>query len=261
MPLPVEVIRSRRRRKTVQAEVVDGTIRVSMPASMSAADEREYVAYFVDRLDRRYRSAHVDLEQRARELAARHDLPVPASVRWSTTQRKRWGSCSIEARTIRVSSRLGDWPSWVLDYVLVHELAHLVEPNHSAAFHALVARYPLAERATGFLIAKSFGEDADDDTGPEHLDDRLDGPRDDRLDDHRRLDDQQRLADRLGERLDDHVGAPVVGRHRDRPAALPEDLDLNQAIPLPPAGTGPTADHTTACTTAHATDQGRLFDA
>lgn len=243
MPLPVEVIRSRRRRKTVQAEVVDGTIRVSMPASMSAADEREYVTYFVDRLDRRYRSAHVDLEQRARELAARHDLPAPASVRWSTTQRKRWGSCSIEARTIRVSSRLGDWPSWVLDYVLVHELAHLVEPNHSPAFHALVARYPLAERATGFLIAKSFGEDADDDTEPETLDDRLD--------DHRRL----------GERLDDHVGDRVVGPHRDRPAVSPVDPDLDRAIPLLPAGTRPTTDRTTACTPPHAADQGRLFDA
>jgi hypothetical protein len=40
----------------------------------------------------------------------------------------------------------------------VHELAHLVEANHSPAFNALVARYPLAERARGFLMAISFGD-------------------------------------------------------------------------------------------------------
>ena len=57
-----------------------------------------------------------------------------------------------------MSTRLAAWPPWVLDYVLVHELAHLVEFDHSPAFHALVDRYPRAERARGFLIAKSMGE-------------------------------------------------------------------------------------------------------
>lgn len=169
MALPVEVVRSRRRTKTVQAVVIDGRIRVSVPASMSKADEKAYVAHLVERLDTRYRSEHVDLEARSHELARRYDLPPPASVTWSTNQRRRWGSCSIEARTIRVSSRLADWPDWVLDYVLVHELAHLLEPNHSPAFHALVARYPRTERAIGFLIAKSFGDDDADECGQGQL--------------------------------------------------------------------------------------------
>lgn len=168
MAMPVDVVRSRKRKKTVHAAVVDGRIRVQMPAWMSAEEERTYVAELVERLEKRYRCEHVDLETRAAALARRYDLPIPHSVRWSQNQRSRWGSCSVAARTIRVSNRLADWPEWVLDYVLVHELAHLIEANHSPAFHALVARYPLAERAIGFLIAKGFENDEGE---PADLDD------------------------------------------------------------------------------------------
>ncbi len=52
---------------------------------------------------------------------------------------------------IRLSSRLQPMPAWVVDYVLVHELAHLLEPGHGREFHRLVERYPQAERAEGFL--------------------------------------------------------------------------------------------------------------
>jgi predicted metal-dependent hydrolase len=172
--MPVEVIRSRRRRKTVQAVVVDGVIRVHMPSWMSAQDEATYVASLVERLEKRFRSEHVDVDARARVLARRYDLPQPTSVAWSDRQRARWGSCSTHSGEIRVSRRLADWPDWVLDYVLVHELAHLVEANHSPAFHALVDRYPRAERARGFLMAKSL----DDSEAPGDLDetDLDDGP-------------------------------------------------------------------------------------
>jgi predicted metal-dependent hydrolase len=82
-------------------------------------------------------------------------------VRWSDQQQQRWGSCTPEDGTIRVSSRLAAFPPWVLDYVLVHELAHLLVPSHGAEHDALVMRYPLAERARGFLIAKDLGPDDD----------------------------------------------------------------------------------------------------
>ncbi|CAB4371619.1 MAG: DUF45 domain-containing protein [Actinobacteria bacterium] len=155
--LPVEIVRSRRRRKTVQATIVNGVIRVQAPASMSKRELDEHVHYLVARLERRYRSESVDLESRALRLAKRFALPKAASVEWAD-QRSQWGSCTTTTGDIRISNRLAAYPPWVLDYVIVHELAHLVEANHSPAFNALVAKYPLAERARGFLMAISFGE-------------------------------------------------------------------------------------------------------
>ena len=155
--LPVEIVRSRRRRKTVQATIVDGVIRVQAPASMSQRELDEHVHYLVARLERRYRSESVDLEDRSRRLSKRFELPKATSVVWAD-QRSQWGSCTPSTGEIRISNRLAAYPPWILDYVLVHELAHLVEANHSPAFNALVARYPLAERARGFLMAISFGD-------------------------------------------------------------------------------------------------------
>jgi len=153
----VRVVRSAKRRKTVNARVVDGVIEVRVPARMSKADEKRFVAELVERIERRELEKQIDVEQRSRELAQRFDLPLPASIRFVDNQHSRWGSCSIESREIRLSSRLANYPTWVLDYVIVHELAHLVVAEHSPAFHALVDRYPRAERARGYLHAKADG--------------------------------------------------------------------------------------------------------
>ena len=65
--------------------------------------------------------------------------------------RTRWASCTPADASIRVSERLREVPPWVLDYVLVHELAHLKVAAHNAEFWALVRRYPKTERAMGYL--------------------------------------------------------------------------------------------------------------
>ena len=153
------MVRSPKRRKTVQARKVGGVLRVSIPATMTRRDEEHWVGEMVRRFERRADTDRIDLGSRVATLVARYDLPAPESVRWVDNQVSRWGSCTIADRTIRLSSRLATYPMWVVDYVLLHELAHLVEPNHSPRFWAIVNRYPRAERARGFLIAKGLGED------------------------------------------------------------------------------------------------------
>jgi predicted metal-dependent hydrolase len=151
----IEVVRSRKRRKTVGARLVGPVLRVSVPAWMSPDEERRCVEEMSRRYERRLDTARVDLVTRAARLARRHGLPQPRSIRWVDDMATRWGSCTAATGSIRVSSRVGAYPDWVLDYVVVHELAHLVEQGHTAAFWALVARCPHAERAQGYLIAKS----------------------------------------------------------------------------------------------------------
>jgi predicted metal-dependent hydrolase len=159
--MQVEVIRSARRRKTISARKVDGVVRISIPATMTRAEEERWVAEMVRRLDRSARTEGLDLADRAAHLAERHGLPEPTAIRWVDNQELRWGSCTPVDGTIRISSRLASEPGWVLDYVIVHELAHLVVAGHGRRFWALVERYPRAERARGWLMARAAGSSPD----------------------------------------------------------------------------------------------------
>ncbi len=162
----VQVRRSTRRRRTVAAYRDGDTVVVLIPARFSVAEEREWVQKMIARLDsrerrsRRGRSDH-ELEARARQLSRDYfDGTIhPVSVRWVSNQRGRWGSCTPADGTIRLSDRLRTMPGWVIDYVLVHELAHLRAPGHGPDFWALVDRYPRAQRARGYLegIAAAAG--------------------------------------------------------------------------------------------------------
>jgi predicted metal-dependent hydrolase len=133
---------------------------VLMPARFSVAEEREWVRRMVTRLERRdvrRRPSDAGLEHRAAELSRRYldGRAVPASVRWVDNQHARWGSCSVDDSAIRLSRRLQGMPPWVLDYVLLHELAHLLVPGHGSDFWQLVSRFPRCERARGYLAGVS----------------------------------------------------------------------------------------------------------
>jgi predicted metal-dependent hydrolase len=129
---------------------------VMVPSRLSKAEEEQWVATILARLaerERRRRPSDDALFDRARELSRRYlnGRAEPASVRWVDNQRTRWGSCTPDDGSIRLSTRLRGMPSWVVDYVLVHELAHLLVPGHGTRFWELVSRYPKAERARGYL--------------------------------------------------------------------------------------------------------------
>jgi predicted metal-dependent hydrolase len=173
----VEVRRSRKRRRTVAAYREDEKVVVLIPARMTRAEEKEWVRTMLARLERqekRRRPSDAGLMRRAEGLNTRYldGLASADTVRWVDNQNSRWGSCTPADRAIRLSRRLQGMPAWVIDYVLVHELAHLIEIGHTAAFWALVDRYPKAERAKGFLegvaAASQLGITADDpDCSPE----------------------------------------------------------------------------------------------
>jgi predicted metal-dependent hydrolase len=163
-PAEVEVRRSERRHRTVSARLRDGKLVVYLPARMSKVEEAAWVekmaARFQARERRRRLNSDGDLQRRARELNREY---FGGRLKWSslnyvTNQSSRFGSCSPSDQSIRISAALAEMPPFVLDYVLVHEMAHLVEPNHSDAFWKLVNRYPRAERARGYLMAKGMEE-------------------------------------------------------------------------------------------------------
>ncbi|WP_068397644.1 M48 metallopeptidase family protein [Kribbia dieselivorans] len=159
----VEIRRSRRRRRTVSAYRDGDRTVVLIPAGHSAAQERAWVDGMLAKLaakEKKRRPSDADLVERAAHLSATYlgGLAKPTQVRWVTNQRSRWGSCTPLEGTIRLSSRLQGMPTYVTDYVLLHELAHLLVAGHGDDFWALLAGYPRLERARGFLAGVTHAE-------------------------------------------------------------------------------------------------------
>ncbi|MFF4766533.1 M48 family metallopeptidase [Streptomyces sp. NPDC001255] len=152
----VEVRRSARRRRTVSAYREGDRTIVLIPARMSAAEEQRWVTKMLDRLaaqEGKRRLGDAELTERAAHLSRQYldGRARPDTVRWVTNQNTRWGSCTPAEGSIRLSHRLQGMPEYVIDYVLLHELAHLLVPGHGARFWALLDAYPRTERARGFL--------------------------------------------------------------------------------------------------------------
>jgi len=127
------------------------------PSSLASyRRDLEQWASWLDRRDKALLTAHrTDVEA---FLADQFRAKAKAtSIARRLSALRRFYRLHAEDGSIRVSERLRSVPSWVLDYVLVHELAHLRVPGHDAAFWSLVTRYPRAERARGYLDGLSAG--------------------------------------------------------------------------------------------------------
>ncbi|HEY8752749.1 MAG TPA: M48 family metallopeptidase [Arthrobacter sp.] len=165
---PVEVRRSARRTRTVAAFWENGTAVVAIPARFTAAQESEWVHRMLEKLHRqgerrsrkgsRQPATDAALAAHAADLSASYfgGRAVPTSVRWVSNQNSRWGSATPSEGSIRLSNKLRPMPQWVIDYVLLHELAHLLVAGHNAAFWKLLEAYPDTMRAKAFLEGVSF---------------------------------------------------------------------------------------------------------
>jgi hypothetical protein len=217
----IEVRRSRKRIRTVTAfRDGDRTI-VAIPARFTRAQEREWVVRMVTRLadqERRRRPSDTELATRAAELSARYlgGRAIPLSVAWSTNQGRRWGSCTPTDATIRISDRVRGMPSWVLDYVLLHELTHLLHAGHTPAFWAELEAYPRTARARGFLEGVAYTHERGGGEG-DAAGDPVDAEADDAGVDEPGVDGP--VVDDTGVRADDATVAdreePTTGRHVD----------------------------------------------
>ncbi|TLP77217.1 M48 family metallopeptidase [Nesterenkonia sphaerica] len=159
----VVVIRSTKRRRTVSADISHGALRLRVPMRLPRRDVEKHARAFRERLaSRAARAGRSDeaLLTRAQELAGEYftETVRPASVTWSQRQLKRWGSTTSTTGDIRLSARLRGMPGWVVDAVLVHELAHLIEPDHGPGFQALVDRYPRTREADAFLAGVTWAD-------------------------------------------------------------------------------------------------------
>ena len=154
-PFQVEVVRSKKRRRSVSAQMHGDILLVSIPSWMSKSEETTNVAEMVRRFKRKIATQEVDLTKRARILAKRYSLHTPNDIEWAENLTSVWGLCTPSTKSIRLSTRLVGFPSWVLDYVIVHELAHLHVSGHGPDFWDITRRYEKTERAIGYLIAKA----------------------------------------------------------------------------------------------------------
>ncbi len=154
----VKIIRSKKRKKTVSARVVGNIFVVQAPATMKEVELQPIIDKLQKRWQKRQAKTELDdqaLHHRAQELNRQYfeGKLTWQSIRWVTNQNSRLGSCTPANETMRLSHRLATMPAFVRDYVIVHELAHLLEANHGPKFWKLVNRYPKTERARGYLMA------------------------------------------------------------------------------------------------------------
>ena len=161
--MQIKIVRSKKRKKTVSAREINGEFVVQAPAAMSDAELQPIIENLQKRWQKRRVTESLDdeaLHRRAQELNRQYFKGKLKweSIKWVSNQDNRFGSCTPAKGTIRLSHRLAAMPIFVRDYVIVHELAHLLEANHSPRFWRLVNRYPKTERARGYLMAIGWEE-------------------------------------------------------------------------------------------------------
>ena len=159
----IKIIRSAKRKKTISAKEIDGVLFLRIPHTLSKKDENKYIEWAKKQFENRNRkkillekNADQYLDKQAKTLNQKYfnGKLFWRKILFSTDQNSRmFGNCDINSRIIRISHRLLNMPKFVLNYVIVHELTHLIIPKHGPEFWSICNRYPKTERARGYLMA------------------------------------------------------------------------------------------------------------
>ncbi|PNX54254.1 MAG: hypothetical protein BV458_00105 [Thermoplasmata archaeon M9B2D] len=167
----ITILRSKRRKKTIQTKYEPGHLWIYLPFGMSAKEEQKWIERMIQRVEQRQKKQTLQksdrwLMQRAKELNKKYfDARLCFSIKFVMNQNTLYGSCTSFDRTIRISERVKNMPLWVQDYIIIHELTHLLYPNHSKKFWEKVNQYKYAERARGYLIAIGAQNDETSESG------------------------------------------------------------------------------------------------
>lgn len=160
--MEVKIIRSPRRRRSVGARLVNDLLLINAPLALSQERLDKIVNDFKLKFAKKKLKTELDKEKNLSNLACTlnkeyfdNKLKIE-SIEYATNQNSRFGCCNYRTAKIRISHKIGLMPQWVRKYVLIHEMAHLIQPNHSRAFWDIVCRYRLTERARGYLMAASI---------------------------------------------------------------------------------------------------------
>lgn len=155
--IPVEI--TRKRVKNINLRVSpDGKVRVSAPYLCTERQILRFVASRTDWIEQKLQAVAARSEQFNEEISqaeiAELKRRIAASMAvweektglhpagWRIRKMKScWGTCNTKSRMITINTRLIKYPPECLDYVVLHELAHLRVPNHGPAFKALLSRY------------------------------------------------------------------------------------------------------------------------
>ena len=154
---PIRILATRRRRRTVAARLRSGVLELMVPDSMPQAERERWAEAMRKRLERRLKRSLPNDERLERRARALNERLFGGRLRWTSIgfgeMSRQWGSCAFTVGEIRIANRAARLPDWVLDYLLVHEMAHLQHSDHGAGFHEMEDRYELTERAKGYLMA------------------------------------------------------------------------------------------------------------
>ena len=161
--MEVKINFSRKRIRTIGARMVGDTMHINAPAGIPQERLQRVIDKFKIRFEKqKLRQELNKTPETLQEIAQRLNnqyfsgkLEIK-SIEYSVNQDRIFGICNHRTKNIKISYRLKEMPDWVRNYVIIHELAHIIEPNHGENFWNIVNRYSLSERARGYLLAKGL---------------------------------------------------------------------------------------------------------